>query len=140
SAPHPQQPSRKVISSDDLNHRLVVIGPLGVPLGEMTTIEGTAVINPGKGASNLFEITSVNGRGLSKPITMSYRIWPWSDVKKLDAKARYRLRVYQDGGFAGVPAQAMKETTYVQTHAYNFVTSLVVVRNANAVARVSNDR
>ena len=65
---------------------------------------------------------------------MPYRIWPWSDLKKLDAQSRYRLRVYQDGGFAGVPDQAMKETTYVQTHAYSFVTSLVVVRNAKAVS------
>ena len=134
TTPLRKQVPKTPISADDLNRRFVVIGPLGIPLGEVATVDGTAVVNQGKGASDLLQVTSVNGKALSKPVTMPYRIWPWSDLKKLDAQSRYRLRVYQDGGFAGVPDQAMKETTYVQTHAYSFVTSLVVVRNAKAVS------
>jgi hypothetical protein len=140
SPPLRKEVPRVVISSDDINHRFVVVGPLGIPLGEVATVDGTAVINNGKGAARQFQVTSVNGKTLKGPVTLPYRIWPWSDLKKLDAQKRYRLRIYQDGGFAGVPAQAMKETTYVQTHAYHFVTSLVIVRNANAAAPQRNGR
>ncbi len=136
----PKQVPKIRISADDLNRKYVVIGPLGIPLGEVVTVDGIAVINQGKGATHLFQVTSVNGKTLNKPLTMPYRIWPWADLKKLDAQSRYRLRVFQDGGFAGVPEQAMKETTYVQTHAYCFVTSLVVVRNAIAPAREDKGR
>jgi len=134
TTPLRKQTPKTAISADDINRRFVVIGPLGIPIGEVATVDGTTVINQGKGAPLLFQVTSVNGRALSKPVTMPYRIWPWSGLNKLDAQSRCRLRVFQDGGFAGVPLQAMKETTYVQTHAYHFVTSLVVVRNASVPA------
>jgi hypothetical protein len=39
---------RVVISSDDINQKFVVVGPLGFPLGEVATVDGTAVLNNGK--------------------------------------------------------------------------------------------
>ena len=129
-----KQLPKTAISADDINRRFVVIGPLGLPLGEVATVDGTAIINEGKGALHQFQVISVNDRGLESPVTLPYRIWRSRDLKKLDPQRRYRLRVYQDGRFAGVPEQAMKETGYPQSHSYCFVTSLVVLRDASVAA------
>ena len=70
TTPLRKQVPKTPISADDLNRRFVVIGPLGIPLGEVATVDGTAVVNQGKGASDLLQVTSVNGKALSKPVTM----------------------------------------------------------------------
>jgi hypothetical protein len=128
TAPLPDA-SKTAITAAELIDKYVVIGPLGHPLGEVISIEGIAVENQGKGERELIEVLAVEGNSLERPIRMSYSIWPWGDIKSLETGKRYSLRVYQDGGFSGVPSQVMEETVGVQTRGYGFITNLVVVRS-----------
>jgi hypothetical protein len=124
------------ITADDLNGRYVVHGPLGVPLGEVITIVAEAVEHIGKGETEVLKVISVNGKALKGPVEMPYSIWPWAGFKKFENRKTYQLRVFQDGGFDGVPLQAMKETVSVQSHGYMFSTRLIVIRSLETAERV----
>ncbi|MCP4130132.1 MAG: hypothetical protein GY754_03845 [bacterium] len=115
-------------SASGLNPASEIIGPLGKPLGEVITITATVQPDPGKGRANWLKITKVNGKALSKAVTMHYTIFQWAAIKKLTVNKTYTLRVYQDGGMIGIPHQAMKETVFVQTEDYHFAYQVVVLK------------
>jgi hypothetical protein len=121
------------ITADELNGRYVVHGPLGVPLGEVITIVAEAVEHIGKGETKVLKVVSVNGKALKAPVEMPYSVWP--GFKKFESRKTYQLRVFQDGGFDGVPLQAMEETGPVQSHGYMFTTRLTVIRTLDTAER-----
>ncbi len=79
--------------------------------------------------ATMLEVRSVDGAKLEKPIMMPYKIFPFGNVKRLEKGKDYTLRIYQTGGYEGIPAQAMKETTEVQTQGFGFATKIVVIRS-----------
>jgi hypothetical protein len=124
-----EEPSlRTPVFTETLNSTHQLIGPLGIPLGEMLTVAATVEAKQTKGYFEDFvTMTAVNGRELAQPKQMPVRLWQWGNVKALTAGQRLTLRGYQDGGMMGVPTQAMKETMYVQTTSHAFNTWFVIV-------------
>ena len=60
---------------------------------------------------------------------MRYSVWEWGNIglAPLPADQILRLRVYETGGMVGIPIEAMRETSFVQTEGWGFGTSLVLV-------------
>jgi hypothetical protein len=116
------------VYTDTLNSTHELIGPLGKPLGEVVTLTANVEEKHLKGAfEDYVTVTSVNGTALQEPKRLPVRRWPWANTKELRVGQQLHLRAYQDGGMIGTPLQAMKETVFVQTQDYGFVTWLVVI-------------
>lgn len=124
-------PKRIPISAEEIRTRYVVIGPLGRPLGEVLTVDARVVPYIGKGEHAMLRIYSVNGAKLPEPIEMAFSIWTWANVKHLEVNRGCRLRIFQDGGFTGVPDQVMQETVPIQNHGYGygFSTKAIVINS-----------
>jgi hypothetical protein len=123
------EPSRKtVIDARELGARYQILGPLGAPLGAVVTIVATRMESHSKDAPDLLRVASMGGKRLHPPVTMCYKTLPWIGMKPLERNKEYELRAYQDGGFTGIPAAAMKETATVQTPSYGFTTHLVILK------------
>jgi hypothetical protein len=124
--------TKSAISAHELNSKYEVRGPLGVPLGEIVTIVCRKKLDDAKRNADLVEVFSVNGTDLPRPVVMEYAFFlaqnSGSIAKKLAGGQRQTLRVYQTGGFTGIPNAAMQETVSVQTQAYAFTTHLVVLK------------
>lgn len=99
-----QSPS---VSVDDLNGKVAVIGRLGKPLGTIVTIRGQLVQPQEKGEDNLFRIESVDGQAIT-PINMEIVLFPG---EKFPTGGEAGWIGYEDGGFEGVPQQAMPNST-----------------------------
>ena len=123
-----EQVGNVVIDAKDLNTRYEIRGPLGVRLGKVVMITAKRVDSRAKADADVLEVAAVNGTPLKSPVTLPYQTLPWSPVE-LDMNGQYELRVYQDGGFSGIPDEAMKETGPVQTRKYGFAVHLVVLRS-----------
>jgi hypothetical protein len=125
-AAEPKRPA--TVSSRALGTSVLIIGPLGVPLGRPMTVEGM-VVGPSaeKGApEQLFAVERVDGAKLSRPVRMRFSFFPWGGLKSLKTGERYVVRAYQHGAMTGVPHQVMRETVFVQTTDYAFSVSLVL--------------
>jgi hypothetical protein len=77
----------------------------------------------------LLEVVEVDGKALSGILQMKYSVWQWGNIGQtsLPVGQVLKLRVYETGGMVGIPFDAMKETTFVQTEGWGFGTSLVLV-------------
>jgi hypothetical protein len=77
----------------------------------------------------LLEVVEVDGKALSGILQMKYSVWQWGNIGQtsLPVGQVLKLRVYETGGMVGIPFDAMKETTFVQTESWGFGTSLVLV-------------
>jgi len=121
-------PKRIPVPTEVLNTTHQLVGPLGVPLGEIVTITVTVSEEPMKGMHDHYVVvSSINGARLPQPKEMPAKLWQWGNVKQLVPGQQLTLRVYQDGGMIGVPPQVMQETVYIQTSAHVFSTWLVVI-------------
>jgi len=119
----------KTVSALDLQSGTQIVGLLGVPLGELVSIRGKIVEPNTKGGGTLLEIVEVDGTALSGILQMKYRVWEWGNIGQasLPVGQILKFRVYETGGMVGIPTEAMKETTFVQTEGWGFGTSLVLV-------------
>jgi hypothetical protein len=122
-----EQSEKALIDAHDLNARYEVRGPLGVSLGKVVTVKCKRVDSRMKDQPDSLEVTVVDGTPLKMAVTLAYSPLPWNPVK-LEMNREYELRVYQTGGFDGIPGEAMKETSVVQTRRYGFRVHLVVVK------------
>jgi hypothetical protein len=121
--------SGDVVYARDLESGTRIVGLLGLPLGELTSITARFVESGSKEDPLLVEVSEVEGRRLAARIAMSFSVWQWGNLanERFQKNADFRLRVYETGGMAGVPVEAMKETTFVPTVSWGFRTSLVLL-------------
>jgi hypothetical protein len=107
----------KTVSALDLQNGTQIVGLLGVPLGQLISAQGRIVESNTKGADMLLEVVEVNGKALSGILQMRYSVWQWGNIGQtsLPVGQVLKLRVYETGGMVGIPLDAMKETTFVQT-------------------------
>ena len=119
----------KAVSALDLQNGTQIIGLLGVPLGKLISIKGKVVESYAKGGGTLLEVGEVDGKPLLGTLRMRYSVWEWGNISQqsLPPGLTVSLRVYETGGMVGIPIEAMKETTFVQTEGWGFATSLVLV-------------
>ena len=119
----------KTVSALDLQSGTQIIGLLGVPLGELVSTRGRIVESNTKGGGTLLEVVEVNGKALSETLQMKYSVWEWGNIGQtpLPIGPMLKLRVYETGGMVGIPIEAMRETTFVQTEDWGFSTSLVLL-------------
>ena len=123
------KPAPKTISVSELQGGSEIIGLLGLPLGEVVSIKGRIVQSNSKSGEQLVEIVEIDGKPVSGILQLRYSIWEWGNIgrESLPLNQILRLRVYETGGMIGVPLEAMKETTFVQTEGWGFSTSLVLL-------------
>lgn len=118
-----------VVYARDLESGTRIVGLLGVPLGELSSITARFVESRSKEEPLLAEVSEIDGRKLPARIAMSFSVWQWGNLAndRLPRNVDLHLRVYETGGMAGVPIEAMKETTFVQAVSWGFRTSLVLL-------------
>ncbi len=119
------------VDSTALGKTVVVKGTLGQPLGRLITIEG-AVAGPehlktkAQQGRTWFLVRKVKGKDLPAPCLIELPLLP-ADTPA--AGKTTTLRGYEDGGFRGIPAAALKEMTAIpQTTSWAFVTFFHVVK------------
>jgi hypothetical protein len=119
----------KTISVLELQGGGEIIGLLGVPLGELVSIKGRIVRSSTKSGGQLVDIVEINGKPVSGMLQLRYSIWEWGNIghESLPLDQILSLRVYETGGMIGIPLEAMKETTFVQSEGWGFGTSLVLL-------------
>jgi len=121
---------RNRILSSDLNIKYEIIGPLGIPLGELANIEAEVAPKVAKGFSEWLLVTKLNGKKLKKPVKIHYEIIKWSTkLKTLKKGKKYHLRVYQDGRMIGTPHKALEEIGFAQSYGYGFATTVIIIKN-----------
>jgi len=121
--------SGRSISARELEGGTRIIGLLGLPLGELASVKAQVVRVGAKGDDRHVRVLEVDGRLLSAPIVLKFSVWRWGNIadKEMPTDRIVKLRVYETGGMVGVPADAMRETVFVQTEGWAFETSLVLV-------------
>ena len=122
-------PSGKPVLAKDLANGRQIIGLLGVPLGQLVSVEARVVSSESKETDRYLEVLRIDKHQLSAPLRMSFSIWQWGNLSSspLPPNQALLLRVYETGGMQGVPQNAMEETTYVTTVGWSFSTSVVVL-------------
>ena len=123
------KPAPKTIGVSELQDGGEIIGLLGLPLGEVVSIKGRIVQSNTKSGEQLVDIVEINGKPVSGVLQLRYSIWEWGNIghESLPRDQILSLRVYETGGMIGIPLEAMKETTFVQTEGWGFSTSLVLL-------------
>jgi hypothetical protein len=121
--------SNLVVYASDLENGTQIIGLLGLPLGELSSIRARIIESNVKETATVIEIVDVNGQALLHPIRLTYSVWQWGNLANntLPPNEMFQLRVYETGGMVGIPLDAMKETAYVQAVGWGFRTSLVLL-------------
>ena len=120
--------SEKSVTTDELNSTVKIIGPLGIGIGELVSVEGVAGITGDKIVSTWVDVDHVAGRKLETPIRIDYQIYNWANITQLEKGKRLRLNVYQQIGMRGQPDGVTEQTVPVATGwKYELHTWLVVV-------------
>jgi len=121
--------SSRSISARELEGGTRIVGLLGLPLGELASLKAQVVRVDAKGGDRQIRVLEVDGKPLSAPIVMKFSVWRWGNIadQEIPTDRIVKLRVYETGGMVGVPADAMRETVFVQTEGWAFETSLVLV-------------
>ena len=121
--------SNRVVSARELQTGAQIIGLLGLPLGKLASTKARIIPSDSKEADQYIEILEIGDRRLSEPVRLTFGVWEWGNLsgKTLPLDRVLSLRVYETGGMAGVPPDAMKETTYVASVGWGFRTSVVIV-------------
>ena len=115
-------------------NRSKVIGSLGLPLGEVVTIEGITADGEytrrkADAGETLLRVQTVNGRPLKREAIFHFRPFEGADLKKPRAGMRFKYIGYETGGFSGIPDKAFDYVPRVATDGYYFTTSLVILRD-----------
>lgn len=118
------------------------LGTLGQPLGEIITISGV-VRQTGLGVKSALEevlsVESVNGRPLSQPVTIPYKLFMTAQVAKPLLGESFKYVGYETGGFTGVPPEAFKYVSAVATTGYRFNTSFEVLTEELDIVKTKSD-
>jgi hypothetical protein len=122
-------PSSKAVLATDLEKGTQIIGLLGIPLGELASIQARLVQSDSKETDRYLEILKVDDHQLSTPVRLMFSVWQWGNLlnSALPLNKVLTLRVYETGGMVGVPQSAMKETNYVETVGWGFSTYVVIL-------------
>jgi len=122
-------PSSKAVLASDLANGVQIIGLLGVPLGQLVSVEARVVPSESKETEQYLEVLRIDNHQLSTPLQLMFSVWQWGNLSSspLPPNQALLLRVYETGGMQGVPQNAMQETTYVTTVAWGFSTSVVIL-------------
>lgn len=112
----------------------IVVGSLGVPLGEVLTIEGIAADeNYTKRRADsgdiLLRVQTVNGKALKHEAIFPFSPFEGAEMTKPSAGMRFKYVGYETGGFSGIPEGAFAYVPRVPTSGYYFTTSFVVLRD-----------
>ena len=129
SAAGASDPSGKGVLATDLESGTRIIGLLGIPLGELASVDARIVRSDSKETDQYIEVLKVDNLELPKPIRLEFSVWQWGNLsgRPLPINRVLSLRVYETGGMVGVPLNAMKETVYVGTVDWGFSTSIVIL-------------
>jgi hypothetical protein len=123
------KPAPRNISAAELQSGSQIIGMLGFPLGELVSIRCRIVESNTKAGGQLVDVVETNGKPVSGMLQLRFNIWEWGNISRgsLPLDQILRLRVYETGGMIGIPVEAMRETTFVQTEGWSFSTSLLLL-------------
>jgi hypothetical protein len=124
-----QSSTSRSVNVQELENGVQIIGLLGLPLGELASIEGQIVQSGMKGTDSLIKVDRINGKSVSNSLLMKFAVWQWGNLanRELQVGPKLRIRAYETGGMTGIPIEAMKETVFVQAESWRFETSLVLV-------------
>jgi hypothetical protein len=103
AVPQRNMQAKSLLTTDAINTRYSLIGPLGVPLGKVVRIEAVIRSNPGKGYRDWLEVNRVNGKPLDPPVLMKYRPAPTSSLPRFEEETVLRLLACQEGELSGPP-------------------------------------
>lgn len=128
------------IDAESLYTTYKLTGPIGEPVGELTTISITAEevlekpdMRSSPPRSAFVKVNAVNGRELNPPVTMSATIWSWGNIEKLTPGEKMTVRAYQNAGFIRTSDQILEEYKSDKAEVpIRLEASLVLVRDVNA--------
>ena len=116
------------ITTEELKSSAEIVGPLGVRIGKIVSIEAIAETTGDKIVSRWLTVDKIDGKKLAKPIRMEYSVYNWANVEKLKNAKRLTLNVYQQIGMRGIPKGVIEQTVPVATGwEYGLHTWIVVV-------------
>lgn len=129
------EPAKRRITVEEIQ-KSIVIGRLGMPLGEIVTVK--LRWDPTFKPSDMAIVTEVDGRTLDPPVEF------WSNpprppldekrfnIPRFEYEREYLLRVYETGGFFGIRYEWLKEQGQgpVQSIGYAFLPELELIRSA----------
>ena len=112
-------PKKRAITLDELSEGFEVIGHLGVPLGQVASVDavlrvGGPDISKAMQGQAFLEVVAVDGKALASPVRMSFSLNPQARGSGLDPKVEpgkprrgtgrtFRLLVHESAGFRGIP-------------------------------------
>lgn len=139
-----EQPKVRTISWDEIGHSAKIVGKLGLPLGEICTVEG-AWLEPGQEKAGLkpqFRVSEVNGNPLAeaalfdedfvRPVVGGERV---AIPRPGDT---WMIRCAELGGYEGLPPELIQEASgkmIAQRHGYGFQTELRYTPASLKIAR-----
>ena len=111
-----------------------IIGSIGRPLGEVVTVEGTAVDDSytrrkEDAGEILLRIQSVNGKRLKSEAVLHFVAYNGEESKKPSVGTKFKYIGFETGGFSGMPESAFVYIPRVPTSGYYFTTSFVILRD-----------
>ena len=113
------------LSWTDLDSKYVVVGPLGTELGKVLELQVEQVETRSKAEPEVLRVKAIDGKPLAKPVDCPYRMLVIHD--KFTPGKTFRIKAYQDGGYAGTPHEVLKDLL-IPTTAYHFEVALVVFK------------
>jgi hypothetical protein len=110
----PAPPTQRRITVKEIQNSIVV-GGLGIPLGEVATIVGRWENDHSKKDGHQLLVSEINGRILKEPLRFSgdppTLVGFYSEERhKLEFDQTYRLRVYESAGFTGIRPEWYRES------------------------------
>jgi hypothetical protein len=110
----PAPPTQRRITVKDIQNSIVV-GRLGIPLGEVATIVGRWENDDSKKNGHQLLVSEINGRVIDEPLPFSgdpptLRGFYSDEPHKLEFDQTYRLRVYESAGFTGIRPEWYRES------------------------------
>lgn len=138
----PTRQSKPRITIEEIQDSIVV-GKLGIPLGDVATIVGRWEIDETRKAGEQLVVSEINGRRLAKPLQFSgspptLHSFYGDEHHKLQFDRTYRLRVYESAGFTGIRPEWFKESGEAIPAAvgYSFQSDISVLRDITSGQRL----
>ena len=128
---------RLTLHYDELSSKVTILGQLGIPLGELATIEGIGSNVRAMTPEN-FLLSKVNGQALAKPISIIV-----SRAGKFPDKTPVIVEGYETGGYEGTPSLVedhfkLRNERTQQINVWHFQTEFICMKLA--VAPKGKDR
>jgi hypothetical protein len=118
-----------------------LVGRLGVPMGQMVTIQGVVVESgaTGYGGSTRLWVRRIDGRATQAALLIPIHPfgldeWGSEFLPFLEPGASYELDGYETGGFVGVPNDVGRDV-YFQTSGFGFTSGFVAARGRGIETR-----